>query len=129
MGRYNAEVLTDLKPQNLTTVKARTLAVVAVVPGLTINELSVYTVTEQSTMSRTLEALEKSGFVRRQETDGDGRVRKVYLTDLGREEFDRAWPVMHAHYEKMFTGIDAQELAAFVGTLHRILGNIRKHDL
>lgn len=129
MGRYNAEVLTDLKPQNLTTVKARTLAVVAVVPGLTINELSVYTVTEQSTMSRTLEALEKSGFVRRQETDGDGRVRKVYLTDLGREEFDRAWPVMHDHYEKMFSGIDAQELAAFVGTLHRVLGNIRKHDL
>lgn len=128
MGRYNAELSARLRAQGLTTAKMRTLAVLAVVPGLTINELSVYGVTEQSTMSRTLEALEKAGLVRRVERESDARVREIYLTDAGRAAFEQVWPDMHAAYEEMFRGIDDAERAAFVGTLQRILANIRKHD-
>ncbi|SFP96599.1 MarR family winged helix-turn-helix transcriptional regulator [Tranquillimonas alkanivorans] len=129
MGRYNANIQSALKAQNLTTAKMRTLAVLAVVPGLTINELSVYAVTEQSTMSRTLEALEKAGLVRRQERESDARVREVYLTDKGRHEFDRVWPTMHARYEEMFAGVSQDERAAFVGTLQKMLKNVRRHEL
>ena len=128
MGRYNAELSARLRAQGLTTAKMRTLAVLAVVPGLTINELSVYGVTEQSTMSRTLESLEKAGLVRRVERESDARVREIYLTDSGRAAFEQVWPDMHAAYEEMFRGIDDAERAAFVGTLQRILANIRKHD-
>ncbi len=128
MGRYNSELSVRLREQGLTTAKMRTLAVLAVVPGLTINELSVYAVTEQSTMSRTLEALEKAGLVRRVERETDARVREIYLTDEGRAAFERVWPDMHAAYAEMFTGIPEAERAAFVGTLQRILGNIRQHD-
>jgi len=129
MGRYNADLGAALRDQGLTTSKMRTLAVLAVVPGLTINELSVYAVTEQSTMSRTLEALEKSGLVRRKERESDGRVREIYLTDAGRAEFDRAWPLMYASYERMFAGIPEPERAAFTAILQRILRNIRKHEI
>jgi DNA-binding MarR family transcriptional regulator len=128
MGRYNADLLADLKERDLTTVKMRTMAVLAVVPGLTINELSVYAVTEQSTMSRTLEALETAGLVRRVERKSDGRVREIYLTDEGRARFDEVWPLMHDGYQKMFEGIDTDERAAFVATLRKILDNVRKHD-
>ncbi len=129
MGRYNAELQNGLRERSLSTAKMRTLAVLAVVPGLTINELSVYAVTEQSTMSRTLESLEKAGLVRRSERASDGRVREIYLTDRGRAEFDRAWPVMHSYYERMFDGIAEDERAAFVGTLQRILKNVRQHEI
>ena len=128
MGRYNADLLTALKSHDLTTVKMRTLAVLAVVPGLTINELSVYAVTEQSTMSRTLEALEGAGLVRRVERKSDGRVREIYLTDAGRQEFDAVWPIMHSAYQQMFVGISDAERNAFVGTLRRVLENVRRHD-
>jgi MarR family transcriptional regulator for hemolysin len=128
MGRYNADLQASLKAQGLTTVKMRTLAVLAVVPGLTINELAVYAVTEQSTMSRTLEALESAGLVRRVERKSDGRVREIYLTDEGWQEFDAVWPVMHAGYETMFAGIDTDERAAFIATLQKVLRNIRRHD-
>lgn len=128
MGRYNATMQSALRAQSLTTAKMRTLAVLSVVPGLTVNELAVYAVTEQSTMSRTLEALEHAGLLRRQEREGDARVREVYITEQGRTEFERAWPLMHARYEGMFAGIGAGERAAFVATLQKILANVREHE-
>ncbi len=129
MGRYNANIQTALRGQNLTTPKMRTLAMLAVVPGLTINELSVYAVTEQSTMSRTLEAMEKAGLIRRQARDSDARVREIYLTDEGRAEFDAAWPTMYARYAEMFIDIPDSDRAAFVDTLQKILKNVRLHDI
>ncbi|WP_372893384.1 MarR family winged helix-turn-helix transcriptional regulator [Rhodosalinus sp.] len=129
MGRYNADLQGELRALGMTTVKMRTLAVLAVVPGLTINELSVYAVTEQSTMSRTLEALEQAGLVRREGRASDGRVREIYLTEAGRAEFDRAWPAMYAGYQRMFAGIPEEERQAFTGTLQKILRNIRQHDI
>ncbi len=129
MGRYNADLGAALRDQGLTTSKMRTLAVLAVVPGLTINELSVYAVTEQSTMSRTLESLEKAGLVRRQERQSDGRVREIYLTEAGRAEFDQVWPLMYDSYERMFAGIPGADRAAFTATLQQILRNIRHHEL
>ncbi|MCR4265654.1 MarR family winged helix-turn-helix transcriptional regulator [Nitratireductor sp. ZSWI3] len=128
MGRYNASLRLDLRKQELTVPQVRALAVLAVGDGMTINELSVYTVIEQSTMSRTLDALEAQGLVRREACQDDSRARKIFLTDSGREEFNRAWPAMHAAFEQMFQGIDDAEYAAFIGTLQKILGNIRKHD-
>lgn len=129
MGRYNANLQAAVRPQDLTTAKMRTLAVLAVVPGLTINELSVYTVVEQSTMSRTLEAMERSGLIRREIRESDARVREIHLTDAGRSEFDSVWPIMYARYQELFTGIDDAERAAFVETLKKVLKNVRLHDL
>ena len=129
MGRYNADLQVELRAIGMTTVKMRTLAVLAVVPGLTINELSVYAVTEQSTMSRTLEALDQSGLVRREGRASDGRVREIYLTEAGRAEFDRAWPAMYAGYRRMFVGISDEERQAFTATLQKILRNIRHHEI
>lgn len=129
MGRYNATVRDGLRQQGLTVAQARALAVLAVVDGITVNELSVYTVIEQSTMSRTLDALEELGLVRREVSGSDSRARRIHLTDAGRAEFNRAWPVLRASFGKMFRGVDDSEYSAFVVTLHKILRNIRQHDI
>jgi DNA-binding MarR family transcriptional regulator len=129
MGRYNATLRNDLRKHGLTIPQVRALAVLSVMDGVPVNDLSVYTVIEQSTMSRTLDALEAQGLVRREQAETDSRVRKVYLTDEGRAEFGRAWPFMHDVYETMFEGIDDQEYAALIATLHKMLRNIRKHDI
>lgn len=129
MGRYNATLRESLRKHGLTIPQVRALAVLSVMDGVTVNDLSVYTVIEQSTMSRTLDALEAQGFVRREQGETDSRVRRVHLTDDGRAEFSRAWPFMHDIYETMFDGIDDAEYAALIGTLQKMLKNIRKHDL
>ena len=129
MGRYNANLREDLRRHGLTIPQVRTLAVLSVMDGVPVNDLSVYTVIEQSTLSRTLDALEKQGLVRREQGETDSRVRKVFLTDDGRTEFSRAWPFMHDEFETMFDGIDDAEYAALIATLHKMLKNIRKHEI
>ncbi len=128
MGRYNADLQAAVRPDGLTTVKLRTLAVLSIVPGLTVNELAVYAVSEPSTLSRTLEGMEAAGLVRREGRESDGRVREIFLTEKGRQEFDRCWPRMHEGYTRMFDGIPEPERLAFVSVLKRILDNIRQHD-
>jgi DNA-binding MarR family transcriptional regulator len=130
MGRYNATLRQDLREHGLTTPQVRALAVLSVITdGVPISNLSVYTVIEQSTMSRTIDALEAQGLVRREPGESDSRVRKVFLTDEGRTEFSRAWPFMHDVFETMFDGIDDAEYAALIATLQKMLKNIRRHEI
>lgn len=128
-ARWNADLAEALKALNISTIQMRILAVLAVNSGLTVNELSVLTVTEQSTMSRTLDSLEEQGMIRRQARSDDMRVREVHILDAGREAFAKIWPTVYAHQKHMFDGVTADEYQAFIGTLHKMLRNIRKHDI
>ena len=129
MGRYNATLREDFRRQHRTIPQVRTLAVLSVTDGVTVGDLSVYTVIEQSTLSRTLDSLEAHGLVRREPGETDSRQRRVFLTDEGRAEFGRAWPAMHDAFEAMFDGIDDAEYAALVATLQKMLKNIRQHEI
>lgn len=129
MARWNANLSEDLKARDITTVKMRALAVLNVSPSLTINELSIYTVIEQSTMSRTVDALEEQGLIRRTPRPDDMRVRDVTITDEGRAMFEDVWPIMYDDLGRMFKDIDDEEYRAFLTTLHKILKNIRRHDI
>lgn len=129
IARWNANMAEDIKATELSTAKMRALAVLSLTPSVTINELSVFAVTEQSTMSRTLDSLEEQGFIRRQPRPEDMRVRDVSITEEGRAVFDRVWPVMYDGLLKMFDGVEEDEYRAFLSVLHRVLHNIRKHEI
>jgi DNA-binding MarR family transcriptional regulator len=122
---WNAGLAGELRKFDLTTPQMRALAVLGINSGLTINELSALTVTEQSTMSRTLDTLESRGFVSRRPRHSDLRVREVEITTAGRAAFDTFWPVMFQHYEQMFRGIGEDEFSQFVATLQKVLRNNR----
>ncbi|WP_105384447.1 MarR family winged helix-turn-helix transcriptional regulator [Neorhizobium alkalisoli] len=129
IARWNANMAEELRESDLTIAKMRTLAVLSVSASLTINELSVFAVIEQSTMSRTLDSLEDQGYIRRTPRPEDMRIRDVTITEEGREAFAGFWPTMYDSFLRMFDGIDEEEYRAFTGTLHKILLNIRKHEI
>ncbi|WP_127900342.1 MarR family winged helix-turn-helix transcriptional regulator [Solirhodobacter olei] len=128
MGRYNASLRQEMAALGLTTAKMRTLAVLSVIDGLQISRLAVYAVIEPSTLSRALVALETEGLVRREADASDSRASRVAITEAGRAAFDRLWPSMAHSYAHMFAGIPEEERRAFVGTLQKMLANIRIHD-
>ncbi|MBM1634999.1 MarR family transcriptional regulator [Sulfitobacter mediterraneus] len=128
IGRYNAAINSEMAALGLTTPQMRSLAVLSVVDGVLIRELAVYAVVQQSTLSRALDQLAQNGLIRRETDENDSRATRVFLTNTGREAYERLWPHMAAAYEAMFVGIDEDEKRAFVGTLQKILRNIRKHD-
>ncbi|MCM2562874.1 MarR family transcriptional regulator [Lutimaribacter sp. EGI FJ00015] len=128
MGRYNASLREEMAALGLTTPQMRSLAVLSVIDGILIRELSVYAVVEQSTMSRALDSLVRDGLIRREADSTDSRATRIYLTDAGRATYERLWPHMVKSYGQMFRGISADEQRAFVGTLQKILRNVRVHD-
>ncbi|MGL4235993.1 MarR family winged helix-turn-helix transcriptional regulator [Tabrizicola sp.] len=129
MGRYNAGFREEMAGMGLTTPKARALAVLSVIEGPLIRELSVYTVVEQSTLSRVLDQLQAEGLIRRESDPNDNRAIRVFLTEAGRAKFQELWPHMATAQDRMFRGIPVEERRAFVGTLQKMLINIRKHEI
>lgn len=129
MGRYNASLREEMAGLGLTTPKMRALAVLSVVEAPSIGALAVFTVTEQSTLSRALDQLAAGGLIRRQTDPEDNRTTRCQITESGRAAFDRLWPHMAAAQARMFRGIPEAERAAFVGTLQKMLANIRKHEI
>lgn len=128
MGRYNAALSSEMAELGLTTPQMRSLAVLSVIDGILIRELAVYAVVQQSTLSRALDALVQSGMVRRDTDEQDSRASRIFITDAGRDAYERLWPHMSASYEAMFKGIEEAEKRAFIGILQTMLHNIRKHD-
>ena len=124
-AKWNTELAGELRRFNLSTPQMRAQAVLGINSGLTINEISVLSVTEQSTMSRTLDMLEERGLVRRKPRASDLRVREVEITAEGRETFASFWPVMLTHYQRMFRDIGEDEFAQLITTLQKVLRNNR----
>jgi len=128
MGRYNAALRGEMADLGLTTPKMRTLAVLSVDDGLLIGALAVYAVVEQSTLSRALDQLGSDGLIRRETDSSDSRATRIFITDAGRQVFEALWPQIAQSYARMLHGIDEGERRAFVGTLQKVLRNIRHHD-
>lgn len=129
MGRYNAGFREELASLGLTTPKARVLAVLTVIDAPLIGELAVYTVTEQSTLSRVLDQMQSGGLIRRDTDAADSRAIRVSITDHGRALFRTLWPHMREAQERMFRDIPPDERQAFLTTLQKMLVNIRKHAI
>ena len=129
MGRYNASLREEMAGLGLTTPKMRALAVLSVVDGPLIGELSVLCVVEKSTLSRALDQLQEAALIRRQSDPADSRATRVFITAPGRTTFETLWPHMAAAQARMFRGVSEDERRAFVGTLQKMLVNIRKHDI
>jgi DNA-binding MarR family transcriptional regulator len=129
MGRYNASLRDEMASLGLTTPKMRALAVLSVLDAPLIRELAVFAVTDPSTLSRALDQLQTEGLIRREADATDSRAVRVFITENGRAAFDSLWPHMASAQARMFRGIPEDERRAFVGTLQRMLTNIRKHEI
>ncbi len=129
MVRYNKGVEETLKAAGVSVPQMRTLTVLEKRGSCTINELSVLTVIKQSTLSRTLDALEDMDCVRRETDAFDSRIRKIHLTDRGRSLCAQTWPQMKGMEEKMLASLTPDQQRAFNSMLKCILYDIRHHNL
>lgn len=123
--RYNQMQMDDLRELGLSVSKMRALTSLAVKGPLTINELCVHSVVEQPTMSRTVDAMEQEGLVKREVSEEDQRVRMVSLTTEGREMFERFWPAMDRTSDTLSEVLSPDEKLLMLDMLKRIMRHIR----
>jgi DNA-binding MarR family transcriptional regulator len=92
--------------------------------GLTQTELTARLGRSPSTITKTVQRLEKAGFVKRGPDESDERISHVYLTDAGRAiqpAVEAVWSRLDA---QLFAGFGTQELTLFVDYLTRVCHNI-----
>lgn len=128
IARYNKGVEAALKEAGVSVAQMRALAVLAEGGPCTISELSVLTVIKQSTLSRTLDTMERAGLILRQAQDGDSRYRMISLTAEGRAAYEAAWPAMMGMRDTMLNALAPDERATLNHMLLRVFYDIRHHD-
>ena len=92
--------------------------------GCTQSELSDDTFRDQPTMSRILAGMEQRGWLKRQVDPTDARVRKVYLTRVGRELKQKLVPVAERLVGRMLAGIDERALKQTRAALQKMVKNL-----
>ena len=125
VNRINANLSEALKETGITVPIYRVLAVLIAGNGRTVNELAVYTVIEQSTLSKILARMESQGLVSREPNKQDGRVVEIHITDAGRNAYERVLPIALSHHEQAMAGLGPRERRDMIATLHRVLDNVR----
>lgn len=125
--RYNQTLLERMNELGLSVTKMRALAALAAIEGLTVNELTVYAVTEQSTMSRTLDQMARDGLIERRVSESDSRARENSLTEAGWRAYRHIWPEMRKAERAMFEGVPEEEYTVLLKVLNHMLENIRVH--
>lgn len=118
-----------LSARGLNNAAFRTLSVLHIYDTLTVNEISVLAVIEQSTASRTVDQMLAAGLVTRQLGARDQRRREVALTKAGAALLASVWPPVERRYRRLTEGIDADAIAVCARVLAKMVDNVRKHDL
>jgi DNA-binding MarR family transcriptional regulator len=128
-NRWNLDQNRDLSEHGVNNVVFRTLSVLFIHKTLTVNEIAVLAVTEQSSASRTIDAMVSSGLVKREIAEEDQRRRVVALTPEGEALLRKVWPIMNNNYDRMIAGIDPDEIEVCARVLAKMVENIRQNEI
>jgi DNA-binding MarR family transcriptional regulator len=128
-NRWNLDQNRDLSEYGINNVVFRTLSVLFIYKALTVNEVAVLAVTEQSTASRIVDTMVSSGWVKREIAEEDQRRRLVALTADGEALLRRIWPIMETNYGKLIKGIDPDDIEVCARVLAKMVENIRQNQI
>jgi DNA-binding MarR family transcriptional regulator len=92
--------------------------------GITQSELVERLNRSPSTITKTVQRMERAGFVKRCADDSDERVSRVYLTDAGSEIRPAVEEVWISLDRQIFAGFSAEELALLSDFLTRVCQNV-----
>ena len=128
-NRWNLDQNRDLSEHSVNNVVFRTLSVLYIYKTLTVNEIAVLAVTEQSTASRTVDSMVASGLVKREIAEEDQRRRVVALTADGESLLRKIWPVMVKNYDRLINGIAPDDIEVCARVLAKMVENIRQNQI
>lgn len=122
----NVKLQKILDKEGLTLTHWRVLAFLKNEDDLTINALAEATMTEQSTLSRSLKVLEARGFILRQVNTQDSRSVHIHLLSQGRQMFETIIAQALVIEAQVTQGVSQEEAENVRNVLKRIIENCTK---
>jgi len=123
-GRRDQQLAKSLRPFRLSVPQWRVLAALVDLKAATINRLADLTVVDRTTLSRTLDRMERQGLVARKRVEADKRSYEMRLTAGGRAMLRRIWPVMSYHNARAIAGLSQSELERLKAIIRKMIANV-----
>ncbi len=91
--------------------------------GLYQNELARLIFRNKSSLARLLSKMESKNYISRKSSKEDKRIKKVFLTDIGKEVFEKAIPIIKNMLSKMEETITSDEKEQMITILKKVQHN------
>ena len=95
--------------------------------GLSQNTLAFLTLRDKSSLTRLLSKMEKKEYIIRTQNKEDKRINHVYLTELGKQVFNQAKPVIKKMIFTMEQNITIAEKQQIIEILKKLQQNFDSH--
>ena len=113
-----------LAPMGVTPAQWQVLVVLWEEDGIVQRELAERMVIEQATLTRTLDRMERDGFVERRRDEHDRRRFRVFVTENGFNLINTLVPAAMKTLATVTAGFSEEEANIFRSFLRRIIGNV-----
>lgn len=114
------------KKYDLTFEQILVLYILDETEGMNLGAVAEKADRERTTISRMVDGLEKRNLVVRVPDKVDKRQKLLYLTNLGRSRIAETDQLVPDFFERMYVGIDKQEIEKAIETHKKILANLMK---
>ncbi len=111
-----------LKPSGLKTTQYSMLTNIARNPAITVSELAKLLAMDQTTVSRNLRILEKSGYIRLEPGAADQRIRRIQITNLGMSKIKEARPLWEKAQLNVEQVLGRASIEGLLSTFKKIAG-------
>ncbi len=109
-----------LKPSGLKITQLSMLANIARNPAITVSELAELLLMDQTTVSRNLGVLEKSGYIHLEEEMTDHRIKRVQMTDFGKSKMKEAIPLWEKAQSDMEQILGRESIEVMMETFKKL---------
>ena len=114
----------ELKGEGLRVPEWRALASLHAKKSLSMSELSDLASIDRSTLTRTMDRMQKAGWVTRLSDSDDMRVTRLALTAAGQRLFARVWPTVDRLNKAAAAGLPESALGMLRWTLEQMRQNL-----
>ena len=128
---HSCDCVDSPSPCGMTVSQVSTLGYLLLQDGSDVyqKDIEQFFKLRRSTVSSMLNTLEKKGFIQRQAVPHDARLKKLVLTDVGRQLSSLAGQIFLQINELMVQGLTQEELATLSTLLEKIETNLSKAEL
>lgn len=109
-----------LKASGLKVTQFSMLANIARNPGITVSELAKTLFMDQTTVTRNLRVLEKSGYVHLEAEATDYRIKRILVSDIGMAKMDEARPLWEKAQLEMDRLLGRERIDELLRSLNKI---------
>ncbi len=94
--------------------------------GLTQKELASSTYKDQANITRSLDRLEKKGFLTRLPNSKDRRIINIFSTPKAKELVEKIVPISKEYNQLLSIGLSQEEYESLIGLLNKVYTNIEE---